>query len=146
MVFRRFVRQITAGLLAEVRFAYPESLRGAVEQEFLALLAVFRPEDQEWRPAPEVTVAEEVLSALNHGDLEATLPHLGDPVWRGPDAPKPRTGDVTYRVLSREAVAVGRFSRVRVRIDAPEGTRFADLLLGLSDGRWLVMDWAPLFR
>jgi hypothetical protein len=83
---------------------------------------------------------------LSRGDLEATLPHLGDPAWRGPDAPKPRTGDVTYRLLSRESVAVGRFSRVRVRVEAPEGPRFADLLLGLSDGRWLVMDWAPLFR
>ncbi len=143
---RRFLRQIDAGRLLEVRFRFPESLRKVVEQEMLALLAVLRPEDAEWRPAPEVAVAEKVLAALSAGDLEATLPHLGEPAWQGPGAPRPRVGGVIYRVLSRDSAAAGRFRRVRVRIDSPESTRFADLLLGLSEGRWQVMDWAPLFR
>lgn len=142
-VLREAVRQIDASRLVTVSFLCPEALRAAAEPGFDDVLRSLAPDGDD--PIPEeVGAAESVLAALNRSDLEPVLPRLGTALFREGAAGKPKMGGVVYRLLERRSEEEGRFRRIRVRIDDPSGSRFADLLLGREAGGWVVTDWSAL--
>jgi len=143
---RAFFRSLDSKRRIWVELRCPIEFAEAAAKDLEALTASIFPEADSFTPSAEVQVAERVLGALNETDLEATMPHLSDPLRERTQSRPPVVGRRRYRLLDRTSEPIGKFRELRVRIDQGDQTGYASLLLAREQNRFVVVEWLHLFK